>query len=756
LVSALVPTAARAQEGVVVGRVMEAGSGRPVAAARITLRDTQLGALSNPDGRFRIGDVPVGNYLVDVSVLGYQGGSESDVVVRSDRETVVEFRLETAAIDLEGVTVRAPTLFGGVAGATPSRSRIKYEEIRRTAGAVGDVLRLAQVMPGVTVVNDQRNDLVVRGGSPSENRTRVDGFDVPNLNHFSAVTNSGGPISMLNTEFIADAEFMAGAFSPRFGNRLSSVFDIRLRDGSRSRTAWDVEMGVAGFGVLGEGPLGGSGSWIASVRRSYLNLLQDAIGLTAVPNYWNINGKFALEPTEVDRIWGVSLTGIDDIQFNVDPDDLDDPSLDNIDSDQWRSVNGVAWRRFLGAAAVGTLTLSDALYSDQVVTRDEGVGNQVVFRQDDLNRVSTARYELQVDPGARSRVTLGVEAKRFSSDLDLEQPLGLFTPLSAEPNRNNPLAVDTTVTLAHTGAWGELSTRPVPRLELLAGTRVDRFGFIDETRLSGRLAAGFDLTSGLTLNAGTGRYHQAPELVLLNAAPENRGLDPMRADHLVVGAEYRPREDVRFKVEAYRKWYGDYPVSTEYPTLSLANTGDDFGVQGLLLPLSSAGEGRASGFEVYMQKSSTGSWWGQLSYSFADSEHRALDGVWRTGSFDVPHTFTGLGGVQWGPWEFSGKYAYASGRPRTPFLLDASVQQNRAILDLDRINAERFPAYQRLDLRVDRRFNHDGWSAVIFTEVLNVSNRVNVQQQVWNPKVRGPDTIDQYTFLPNIGFSLKF
>ncbi len=746
-----------AQEGVVVGRTVEAGTGRPIPNAQVILRSTDLGALSDGSGRFRIPRVPVGSYLIDVQVLGFEAASEADVVVRSDRETVVEVRLTEVAVQLEGLTVVAPTLFGGVAGATPSRTRIKYEEIRRTAGAIGDVLRLAQALPGVTIVNDQRNDLVVRGGSPAENLTRVDGIEVPNLNHFSAVTSSGGPISMLNTEFIADADFSAGAFSPRYGNRLSSVFDIRLRDGSRTQNAYDVEMGIAGFGFIGEGPLGDRGSWIASLRRSYLDLLKDAIGLTAVPKYWNLNAKFAFEPSERDRIWAVSLTGIDNIEFNVDPADLDDPSLENIDNSQWRTVNGISWRRFLTDDVVGTLTISDALYHDEVTTRDEQVDNQVVFSQNDDTRVSTVRYEVDVDFGPRVRLAAGAESKLFSSALDLAQPLGIFTPLSAEVDRTGPVRVDTTVTSFQTGAYADFEVRPSSRVEVRAGARVDRFGFIGTTRVSPRVALGFNATSTVTLNAAVGRYHQSPELVLLAADPINDQLEPMRADHLVVGAEFRPVESLRFKIEAYAKRYARYPVSTQYPSLSLANAGDDFsGVRGFLIPLVSEGKGRAAGFEAYAQKKKTGAWWGQLSYSFTDSENEALDGVTRRAAFDVPHTLTALGGVEVGPWEFSGKFSFASGRPRTPYLTAESVAQNRAILDLQRINDERFPSYQRLDLRVDRRLNFNTWSIVAFAEILNVTARVNVQQQVWNAKLRAADTIDQYSFLPNIGFNLKF
>ena len=420
--------AAQVPTGDIAGTVVEAGSFAPLPGINVVIDGTTTGAATDAEGRYRIEGVAVGTYTLRFSAIGFETAHVADVVVRSRRTTQVDRALGEQVLEGEEVVVMGGTFFEASSASMTSVQTMRYEEIRRAAGAVGDVLRLAQAMPGVALTDDQRNDLVVRGGSPSENLTLIDNVEVPSLNHFGAQNTSGGPISMLNTEFISEADFLAGGFSAQYGDRLSSVLDISFREGNRQRYAGDMEMGIAGFGMIAEGPIRNKGSFIISARRSYLNLLQDAIGLTAVPNYWNFNSKFVYEPSQRDRLWLVSLTGIDDITFEVDPDDLDDPSLDNSDFNGWQTINGVNWRRLFGARGYGVLGVSDAIYSYSSLVRDEGEDNQVVFRERDVVGTTTAKYDLTLLPGVVDELRAGVQARLYRTSFDLEQPLGAQVP----------------------------------------------------------------------------------------------------------------------------------------------------------------------------------------------------------------------------------------------------------------------------------------------------------------------------------------
>ena len=750
------PLHAQQPIGAIAGTIVDAETQQPIPGVNVILVNTTLGAATDTDGSFRIGNVPVGTYTARISAIGFTPIQVPDLVVRTGRVTQVTKALEEAYYETEEVVVEGGVYFENDTQNLTSAQNLSYEEIRRSAGAIGDVLRLTQALPGVALTNDQRNDLVVRGGTPSENLVLVDNIEIASLNHFGAQNTGGGPISMLNTEFLNDASFYSGGFSSQYGNRLSSVLDISLREGGGERMLTDIEMGIAGFGAISEGPIGENTTYMISIRRSYLELLEEAIGLTAVPEYWNLNAKVVYKPSYKHTLSLLSIGGIDDINFRVDPDDLDDPSLENTKSGGWQSINGFNWEHLIGENAFGILTISDAAYHYDTEILDERLDNQLTFRQNDTEGTTTLRYSLALFPESITDVRLGADAKILRANYELEQPLGVLNPLVADSIRVNPVSLDESFSTSQLGLYTELSPRLGPALTVNLGARYDYFDFISESRVSPRINLRYKIRDNINFNASWGQFYQQPALIFLNADPINENLSPMRADHYIAGLSFFPREDVRITVEGYLKEYKDYPVSTEYQTLTLANTGDDFGVNNLLFPLTSEGSGESYGIEVYAQKKLTDRFYGQISYSYSQTEHEALDGVRRDASFDIPHTFTLLGGYRIGDWEFSGKFTYASGRPYTPYLTDASVAQNRAIFDLSQINAERAPEYHRLDLRVDRYFNFPDWSLLVFMDVLNVYNRENVQQFIWNPKTRSRDFIPQYALIPNIGFNVKF
>ena len=756
LLSAAQVVHAQQPVGSIGGTIIDASTRQPIPYANVLLVNTTRGSAADLEGNFSIENVPVGTYVLQISSIGYSPIQVSDVVVRSGRTTQVYKSLEVSFFESEEVVVEGGVYFENDTQNLTSAQNLSYEEIRRSAGAIGDVLRLTQALPGVALTNDQRNDLVVRGGSPSENLILVDNIEIPSLNHFGAQNTSGGPISMLNTEFIDDASFFSGGFSSQYGNRLSSVLDVSLREGGSERLQSDIEMGIAGFGLISEGPLTDKGSFMVSVRRSYLELLEDAIGLTAVPEYWNLNAKAVYKPSYKHTLSLISIGGIDDISFNVDPTDLDDPSLENTDSGGWSLVTGINWEHLIGKRTFGVLTVSDATYHYDTEIIDERINNQLTFRQDDTESTTTLRYELAMFPEQVGEIRAGVDAKFLRAEFKLTQPLGVLNPLLVDSSRVNAVDITNDPSTSQLSSFVEFSPRISPRVTLNLGGRYDYFEFIDETRFSPRASLRYQLAEQVNLNLSWGQYYQSPALIFLNADPVNRDLKPMRADHYIAGLSFFPAEDIRVTVEGYIKEYQDYPVSIEYPTLTLANTGDDFGVNTLLFPLVSEGSGESVGIEVYAQKKLTDSFYGQISYSYSETQHEALDGIRRKASFDIPHTFTILGGYRLGDWEFSGKFTYASGRPYTPYLEAESFEQNRAVFDLSRINSERSPEYHRLDVRVDRRFNYDNWSLLVFMDILNVYNRENVQQFIWNPKTRSRDFIPQYALIPNIGFNVKF
>ncbi|MDX2193245.1 MAG: TonB-dependent receptor [Gemmatimonadales bacterium] len=740
--------------GSITGALTDRETSAALADARVTLQGTERVATTDAAGRFTLPGVPRGNHVLRITAIGYVPRLVNDVVVQPGRPTAITVTMERAVVELQELTV-APSLFERRPEVPTSTVTVGYEEIRRSPGAIGDVTRLVQAMPGVILSNDQRNDIVARGGSPMENLILVDNIEVPNLSHFAAQNTSGGPISMLNTELIGATTFSAGGFGAQYGNRASAVLDVTLREGDRTRWLSEADVSFAGAGLVVEGPVGRRGSAIVSVRQSFLDLVAGSFGLTAIPNYTNLQAKLAFDLSPRDRLWLVSLGGRDNINFTVDPADLDDPSLENTNARGWRVVNGINWQRRFGGA-VGTLTLSDAYSRFATDVTDAQLGNALTFRNRSGEGESTLRYDLAARPAARLGVKAGVSLKRFRSRLELAQPFGAQDPLSTDPARVNAVSIDQSLDGWLVGSYA-MATATLGRwADVTLGARADRFDMVGATRLAPRGSLSLHLTPTLDLNASAGRYYQQVPLVYLGADPQNRMLAPLRADHLVAGLAWQARPDLRVSVEGFLKEYADYPVATQYPTVSLANTGDVYGVGGLLFPLASQGTGRSRGVELFVQQKLTSRLYGQLSGTFSRTEHRALDGVLRRGAFDVPVMLTGIVGYRAGDsWEFSARYTYATGRPLTPVLTSLATVQNRLILDVARTNAERAPDYARLDVRVDRRFRLFGTNQTVYVEVQNVLDRENVFQQVWNGKTRALDALNQIRFFPVFGYNVQ-
>lgn len=744
--------------GSLTGTVLDRGTRQPVADAQIGVVGTALAATSDAAGRFVIGRVPVGTRTLRVIRIGFAPAVVTDLLVNPGRPTQAVVLVTPVTSSLSNVRVLAGSTTTDAPRAMPnSRITMSYEEIRRSPGAVGDVSRLVQAMPGVLTGNDTRNDIIARGGSPMENLMLIDGIEVPNINHFAGLGTTGGPIGMINNELVRSATFLAGGFGPKYGNRLSSVLDIALREGNGDRWRTELDVSSAGAGLIGEGPIGRSATVIVSARQSFLALLAPALGLTAVPYTTNFQMKTAIHAGPRNEIGIVGLGGVDRINFESTADDDADPAPPG--STRFRGgrwTGGVTWQRLLGSRGVGTMVVSGSTTKNDIRVLEQALGPLPVFTNDVRENEFVAKYDLQLAFPGLADVSAGISARRLSIRSGLDSPFGVQTPFSAVPQRVDTTSIDVTDDAAIGAGYVELS-RTVGRVDLTGSGRVDHFAKSAATRFAPRAAVTVRLTEDVALSGTWGRYHQQVPLVYLANVAANARLAPMQADHSVMSLRWTPSSSLLFSVEGFDRHYRDYPVAARYPQLSLANTGDQIGVQDLIIPMRSAGTGRSRGVELFVQQKLTRSTYGQLSYTRSRVEHRALDGIWRAGGYDAPTLLTVILGAKRGTlWEFSTRGSYSSGRPLSPLNVGASTTQNRLVFDVDRLNSERTPAYARLDVRVDRRFSVRGsWLAMYF-EIQNITNRENRSVQQWNTKTRAIEWRPQLALFPLVGMNWKF
>jgi hypothetical protein len=772
---AVAPSTLHAQDttgtGVLSGLVLT-DQQAPAAFVTVCLVGTTLCEVSGESGEFHFRDVRAGDYRLEVAAPG-QSPVETDVVtVRAGIEVTLEVVLPPSQALTQSVTV-----VGGSAAIpeelTTSGYLVDAREVSKDAGALQDVSRYVQSLPGVTIGStDFRNDIIVRGGSPLENLFIVDNVEVPNINSFANFASAGGTVSIIDSAMIRDVTFLTGAFPAPFANRASSVLQIAQREGNRQRTQGWATLGFAGAGGIVEGPVAkGRGSWIVSARRSFLDFFTDDIGFGGVPVLYTLNSKFVYDLGPRDRIWAVNISGIDNTRLGRTGDTTKQNEVFNFDIryNGWRSATGFNWQHTFGGRAVGLLgvtqsyahvesTVKDLLQNGQSdLPADELIAQSpVVFSEDSGELETTVKYDATISTERLGKLQTGGSYKSFRIHYDTASPYGSDNPY-APTGDTDPFALDTTLRTGGASGYLQSTFDVTSALSVTVGGRVDDYELLSQTRLSPRASANYTFTPLVSVHAATGIYYQQPPFLFLTVFPQNQRLVPLRSDHYVGGVTIQPDRATRITVEAYRKQYSSYPVASEYPELSLANLGDTFNVREVLFPLVSEGIGHASGVEFFAERKGNGRWYGQTNLAISRARHAGLDGVLRPGSFDYPVVFNLTGGFRLSPkWELSGRASYLSGRAYTPYDEAASAAQQRGVYDLSRVNALRAPFYFRADLRVDRTFTVAGNPLLIFAGAQNITNRQNFTQLVWN---RGTNSVDQSEgqgIFPLIGLEWRF
>jgi outer membrane receptor for ferrienterochelin and colicin len=666
----------------------------------------------------------------------------------------VEAELSVSLLEMDAITVTGG-YFSDVEDQPTSAVSFSFEEIRRAPGSAGDVSRIISGLPSLAKVNDQSNSLIVRGGSPAENAFFIDNIEIPNINHFPTQGTSGGPIGMVNVDFIRDVTFFTGGFTALYGDKLSSVMNISFREGNRSEFDGQLDLNFAGFGGVFEAPLlGRKGSWLLSVRRSYLDLLVDQVdvGTDVAPRYGDIQGKLVFDIDPTHRLTLLGLFGDD----HNSPDReaaLENAMVHYGNQDIYEGTGGVNWRALWGGRGYSNTSVA---YTSTKFTENfrETNSDLPLLRNRSHEQIFKFRNVNHFRLSERSTIEFGAEVKHIVTEYD-----NFYAEYTNALGDTIPeFRLDERSTANKAAGFVSYIVRPLIRLTTTLGLRADYFTLSENLHLSPRISFSYRLTDRTSLNGSSGLFYQSLPLILLNQNPGNRDLrDPMSV-HYILGVEHLISEDTKITVEAYRKDYDHFPLDPAQPGLFvLDELFYQFGFFYSHSDLNDLGKARSHGVEMTVQKKLARDIYGMASIAYSRSRYRGGDGVWRDRVFDNRFVF----GVEAGYkpsslWEFSLRWIYAGGPPYTPFDIQRSEELDRAVLDENRINEARYPDYHSLNLRFDKRFHFSGSNLVLYVSVWNAYDRKNVASYYWNGEENRQDTIYQWGILPIFGLEFEF
>jgi hypothetical protein len=741
-----------AQNGTLVGSAKDNLTQEPLIGATITIEGTALGAATDVAGNFRITNIPPKSYNVKITYLGYDAETRYNVVITTGNANFLNFELIPSSTTIGEVVISENRSVKVATTETPvSIQNLSIEEIKSNPGGNFDISKVVGTLPGVAGApggSSFRNDLIIRGGGPSENVYYLDGVEIPVLNHFSTQGAAGGPSGMLNVSFIEDATLMSSAFPAKYDNPLSSVLQFRQRDGNPERFQGNFRLSGTEVALTTEGPLSPKTTFLASARRSYLQFLFGVIGLPIRPNYWDFQYKITHKINAKTTLTSIGLGAIDEFSFAAPKDATPENAYvlsSNPNINQWNYTQGFTLKHLVNNGYYN-LTFSRNMYNNQL---DQFTDNYDGKQKDESKRTlklksqeieNKLRFDYNTFIGAwKFSLGAGAQYVKYNNNTvarilpEIRDTAGNIVQNAV--NANFTTAID----FFKYGLFGQVNRSFLNnRLGLSFGLRTDGNTFTDNGNeifrtLSPRLSGSYVLAPNWKVSASVGRYFKIAPYTALGFRNENntlvnRSLPYIRSDHFVGGLEYLPTKTLRLTVESFYKKYNDYPVSAS-SGLSLANQGTGFGVIGNE-QLRGGGKGESYGFEFFAQQKLRRNFYCVASYTLFWTKFSGTDEKLIASSWDNRHLISLTAGKKFRKnWELGVKYRYQGGVPYTPIDEAASLRNyttvGKEILDYSRLNTLRLSGFSQLDLRVDKKWNFRKTTLDFFIDVTNVLSTKN-------------------------------
>ncbi len=735
---------------VIQGKALDVLSRKPLGNAKVQLDKLESVVLTAADGSFSIANVEPGYHTVTVSLDGYEPETSAELLFTYDKSPFITLELQSLASGVGEVNIRKTSIQKREAESPVSSQKLSIREIERNPGGNRDISKIIQSLPGVISVPGFRNDVVIRGGSPSENKFYLDGIEIPIINHFQTQGSTGGPVGLLNVNFIKEVNFYTGAFPVNYANGLSSVLDFRQMDGNANKAKYRFTLGSSDVGFTADGPIGKKTTYIFSARQSYLQGLFSVLGLPFLPNFIDYQAKVKVKLNEKDDISFLMVGAVDFFKLNLKVNDNITDSIQLKSNKyilgylpvyrQWNYTFGTVYTHY-GAQSKTQYFLSRNMLNNtsyKYRNNDESSENNRIFTYKSIEEENKLRIE-NSRTVSRWKLLAGAGLEYVQFGVDNKAKI-LIPGAPGSAGTIQDIAFNSQLDLAKYSGFVRAYRNVMGSGTLSFAGRLDGNSYnkqmqnvLNQPTVS--VSASLPTSvNGLFLNANVGQFTQLPSYTILgyrNAAGELDNLNRVkyiRNRMVAAGLQYNKVKDTRITLEGFYKQYANYPLALN-DSISLGNLGTDFAVVGNE-PVSSVCDGRAYGMEFLVQKRSRSGLYGILAYTLSWSEFSDKNGNAVKSAWDSRHTVSLVGGMKMKRnWELGAKFRLATGRPYTPYDVQRSLVKSNwdvkgvALNDYSRLNTERLGTFSQLDVRVDKVWYFKKSSLNLYMDIQNFLNK---------------------------------
>ncbi len=772
------------QNGTIRGRVYNERNNEPVPFASLVIFGTNIGSTSDLDGNFLFTGLQPGFVRLQISSVGFEGKITEEFMVTNARSANIDVGLTEVQLDLDEIVVEASP-FQRREESPVSLRRLGISEIERSPGSNRDISRVIQSLPGVAFTPAFRNDVIIRGGGPNENRFYLDGVEIPNLNHFATQGGSGGPVGIINVDFIREVEMYSSAFPANRGNALSSVFEFRQVRGDTERLNFRGALGASDLALTVDGPITKNTTLIASIRRSYLQFLFSVIGLPFLPTYNDFQFKTDTRLSEKAELTIVGIGALDQFRLNLQANETEEQRfiLDYLPvNEQWNYALGIVYRKFRDNGFDRWVVSRNMLrnFSWKYPDNDESLPRNFDYVSDEIE--NKIRYERTKQVGPY-RIMLGTGGEYAKYLNDTYREIFLL-------GEQRVVDYDSFLEIYKWSLFSQVSRKAFnDKLSLSVGLRTDVNNYSQNmsnplNQLSPRLSGSYQLQENFSLSFSTGRFYQLPAYTTLGfrnnegiLKNKENNLSYKGVNHYVSGLEWLPNRATKISLEGFYKYYFNYPFSVT-DSVAIGSKAVDFGIFGDEEVISTA-TGRAYGAELLYREQRFKGLNIILSYTYVRSEFKDESNEgYIPSAWDNRH-IVNLTATKSLPrnWDIGAKWRFSGGAPFTPFDLELSSRKNawdlqrQGYLDYNRFNEERLSSFHQLDVRVDKQYFFNNFSLMFYLDIQNIYNfqsdlPPNLLREESAPSFTDENGIERYelkqlnnptgTILPTVGIMFEF